>query len=86
MRLLTVAAVCVTVALASGCGQLTLMSDGHLGLDLGGGTADAFAIGAASHVDPVLQAFDAQQSAESDASDPNSRAGASCSGGVCAIY
>lgn len=86
MRRATLAALVAVVVLASGCSQLTLMSDGHLGLDLGGPGSDALLTGDVSHAAPVLEAFDAQQSAGDDGTDPNSRAGANCSGGVCAIF
>ena len=86
MRRVTLAAVCAIAVLTAGCGQLTLMSDGHLVLDPGGSGTDVLGIGGASYGDPVLQAFDAQQDVDADTSDPNSRAGANCSGGVCAIF
>jgi hypothetical protein len=86
----TWAALAVAAVLLSGCGQLTVMSDGRLmaAWDTQQGASDI--LGSVSLVDappaPVLQAFDAAEGAAAGSADPNSRAGANCSGGVCAIF
>jgi hypothetical protein len=80
----------LAVAGLAGCGQLSVLPDGRVALDWGEPTTAAEILGTASpgagQAAPVLQAFDAAEGGSGAAADPNSRAGANCAGGVCAIY
>ncbi|MAF11437.1 hypothetical protein CMK11_13385 [Candidatus Poribacteria bacterium] len=86
MRRMASVTFAILVVSVAGCGRMSLTSSGHLALDLGGASAGALNALPPRHAEPVLQAFDAQQNDGADLSDPNSRAGANCAGGVCAIF
>ncbi len=82
-------ALAVAVVSLAGCGQLSVLSDGRVALEWGEPTTAAELLGAAGGQPArasVLHAFDAAEGGAGGASDPNSRAGANCSGGVCAIF
>ena len=80
-RMMTLALALVVVS-AAGCARMSVMSSGHLALDLGGASSNALSALPMSHTAPaVLEAFDAQHEGAA-LSDPNSRAGANCAGGV----
>jgi hypothetical protein len=70
--------VAAVLAVQVGCAVTTVLPGGHLSL----------AIGRAGLLEPaVVRAFDAAAAEEEDAaSDPNARAAANCSGGVCTIF
>ncbi len=90
---MTKSLMCTTVVVAlalAGCGQLAVLPDGRVVLRGAEPTvaSDILGAGAGGQVEaaPVLQAFDAAEGEAARTVDPNSRAGANCSGGVCAIF